>query len=200
MTIPGLAAIACCLAVGFPSQALAQRGQFDKSPIVAADEAYIFTPPGFNQEGKVAVAAGPDTAQLKVTILDQSTGEPTPCRVNVVGPDGNFYQPQDNPLSDYSLNGTWPDTLSGNRPSKAPIRYFGRFFYTTGEFRVDVPAGKVRVEVWKGFECRPLVHQVELEAGEERDVRLSLTVTTPMAQQGWYSGDPHLHFIRATRP
>ncbi len=33
-----------------------------------------------------------------------------------------------NRLLPFSLTGKWPDTLAGNRPSKAPIRYFGRFF------------------------------------------------------------------------
>lgn len=43
----------------------------------------------------------------------------------------------------------------GNRPEKAPWRYLGRFFYSTGDVAVDVPPGKVRVEVWKGFEYKP---------------------------------------------
>ena len=98
----------------------------------ADDEALIFTPPGFDRPGVPAKATGADVGQVEVVVLDPSTGKPTPCRINVVGPDGHFYQPADNPLSPYSLTGQWPKTGKGNREGKAPIRYFGRFFYTTG--------------------------------------------------------------------
>ncbi len=193
-----LALVTAGMLAALAAPAAGQRGQFDKSPVVAADEAAIFTPPGFDRPGQVLAADATTAAQLHVTIADEATGEPTLCRVNVVGPVGNFYQPKDNPLAEFSLNGTWPETLAGNRPTKAPIRYFGHFFYTSGEFDVEVPAGAVRIEVWKGFEYRPIVHRVELAAGDKRDVQLSLTRPVQMAEQGWYSGDPHLHFIRSS--
>ncbi len=84
-------------------------------------------------------------------------------------------------LAAFSLNGRWPDTLAGNRPSKAPIRYFGHFFYTTGSFAVDVPEGTVRVEVHKGFEFRPKVESVRLAAGQTQAVKISLERSVPMA-------------------
>jgi putative membrane-bound dehydrogenase-like protein len=193
-----LLALACAGGWLAPShEALAQRGQFDKNPVNPLDEAYIFTPRGFDRAGDPAVAAGDHTARLHVTITDGATGRPTLCRANVVGADGDYYQPQDNPLADYSLTGTWPQRLAGNRTSKAPIRYFGHFFYTSGEFTVEVPAGPVRVEVWKGFEYRPESRSLDLAAGAAGDVKLSLKHALPMAEQGWYSGDPHLHFLRS---
>ena len=73
---------------------------------------------------------------------DRATNRLTPCRINVVGADGNFYQPAENRLSPYSLTGQWPDTGKGNRQGKGPFRYLGRFFYTTGETEVAVPAGQ----------------------------------------------------------
>jgi putative membrane-bound dehydrogenase-like protein len=190
----------CCFfffACGVP-RAQAQHGQFDKAPLNPRDEATIFTPPGFATEGKPAVASGAGAARLNVTIVDRATGKPTLCRVNVVGADGNFYEPKDNPLAAYSLTGTWPERLAGNRSTKAPIRYFGRFFYTRGMFGVDVPAGPVRVEVWKGFEYRPETQTAEVGAGESRDLKLTIASVVPMTGEGWYSGDPHLHFIRAS--
>ena len=183
---------------GITSNCWGQPGQFDSTPVNPADEAYIFTPPGFNAEGKVAVATGAKTARLNISIVDGATGKPTLCRVNVVGADGNFYQPQDNPLSAYSLNGKWPESLAGNRPSKAPIRYFGHFFYTPGTFSVDVPEGQVRIEVWKGFEYRPEVLTTRAASGTSHDSKVAIARTVPMAARGWYSGDPHLHFIRAS--
>lgn len=174
-----------------------QVGQFDKNPVNPVDEASIFTPAGYDKEGTPAVAEGPDTGKLQVTVLEHETGKPTFCRVNVVGADGNYYQPADNHLTPYSLTGAWPEG-HGNRKSKAPIRYFGRFFYTPGEFTVQVPAGPVRVEVWKGFEYRPKTLSTRVAAGATRSVQLTLKRTLSMDEEGYFSGDPHIHLKRET--
>ena len=63
------------------------------SRATADDEAFIITPPGFTQPGQSKTAIGEKTARLRITVRDRATGRPTPCRLNIVGPDGNFYQP-----------------------------------------------------------------------------------------------------------
>ncbi len=160
------------------------------------DESLIFTPLGFDHPGSALKAAGADAGHLEIVVLDSSTGKPTPCRVNVVGPDGNFYQPAENSLSLYSLTGEWPKHGKGNRTGKAPFRYFGRFFYSPGTTLIDVPKGKIRIEAWKGFEYQPLVETVAIEAGQTRRVSISLTRATTPQQIGYDSGDTHLHFPR----
>ena len=164
----------------------------------AGDEDLIFTPSGFDKPGKPAIAKGEEVARLRVTVRDAANGRPTFCRVNVVGADGNFYQPQKTHLTPYSLTGTWPRTLAGNRPGKAPIRYLGRFFYSSGEFEIYVPPGAVRIEVWKGLEYFPAVQELTVAAKEDRQVDLAVERGVSMAAAGYYSGDPHLHFKRET--
>src|SRR5205809_4525862 len=123
-----------------------------KAPAVKPeDEAFLFTPAGFDRAGKPLTAAGDKTGTVQLVVRDAATGKPTFCRVNVVGSDGNFYQPAENYLSRYALTGQWPKEM-GNRPGKAPFRYVGRFFYSWGETTVAVPPGAVRIEVWKGLE------------------------------------------------
>src|SRR5262249_41261988 len=117
--------------------------------------------------------------RVEVTVVDRATGKPTACRVNVVGSDGNFYQPAEDRLSPYSLTGVWPKTGKGNRPDKAPIRYFGRFFYTTGKATVPVPEGAVRVEACKGLEYRPAAVLTTVKAGETTRVQVVLQNARP---------------------
>lgn len=164
----------------------------------AADEALIFTPPGFDKVGVPAEAEGAHVGRLRLAVRDAATGRPLPCRVNVVGPDGNYYEPADGPLKIHSLTGQWPHWPHGwgNRPEKAPIRYFGRFFYCRGDAEVAVPAGPVRVEVWRGFEYRPQSVTTSVAAGEVRALEVSLPRTVPMPDLGYYSGDPHIHIPR----
>lgn len=155
-----------------------------------ADEAFIHTPAGFDRAGAPREAQGDDVAALHVTVVDRATHKPTFCRVNVVGPDGNYYEPQDNVLAPWSLQ------RLGNRQGKGPIRYYGWFFYSSGEFRVDVPAGPVRIEVWKGYEFRPQRLTVLAVAGKLTKTTIQLERTAPMAELGYYSGDTHLHLNR----
>lgn len=186
------------IASALAADARGQIGQFDAAKTDPRQESYVFTPLGFDQEGKAAVAEGPNVAVVKVTVLDPAHERPTPCRVNVVGSDGNYYFPAQNPFAPFSLLGNWPDGGKGNRPAKEPIRYFGHFFYTTGPFEVRVPAGQTRIEAWRGFEHAPQSTVVQLNAGETRDIALRLPRTVDLAEQGYYGGDPHLHFDRVT--
>jgi hypothetical protein len=174
----------------------ARAAQYAPQEAGPADERLVFTAAGFDQPGVPRVADGSNTGQLQLTILDKQTGKPTFCRVNVVGPEGNFYQPPDHPLKQHSLTGRWPQKGWGNRLGKPPIRYFGHFFYSDGTDTVTVPAGKVRVEVWKGFEYRPETLTTQIMPGQTGSLRLQLTQTVPMQTTGYWSGDPHLHITR----
>jgi len=160
------------------------------------DEKLIFSPPGFEQAGVPKVAQGNDIATVNITVLDRDTDSPTHCRVNVVGPDGHYYQPTENEFKLHSLTGVWPGSGWGNRQGKAPVRYLGRFFYTSGTASVQVPAGTVRIEVWKGFEYQPVTLTTRVEVGQAKDVTLQLSKTVPMEQHGYWSGDAHIHIQR----
>lgn len=157
-----------------------------------AEEALIHTPAGFAREGRPAVAQGDQVGSLQVEVHDQQTDKPTFCRVNVVGADGNFYEPRDHLLAPWSLH------RAGNRKEKGPFRYYGWFFYSPGTFAVQVPAGSVRVEVWKGFEYRPVMVSTRVAAGATRKLRIVLQRTVPMEAQGYHSGDTHIHLNRTT--
>ena len=166
---------------------------------VAEGEGFFFTPPGSQQVGNPIVYTGDDLGRLRINVRDAGTGEPTFCRINVVGADGHYYQPPRNYLSEYALTGDWPEKGAwGNRKDKAPWRYLGRFFYAWGQTTVAVPPGKVRVEVWKGYEYRPL--RVDLDVASHATVALDVKLerTAAMADRGWHSGDPHLHIARGS--
>ncbi|MBM4070012.1 MAG: hypothetical protein FJ271_13825 [Planctomycetes bacterium] len=155
----------------------------------AAEDA-IHTPAGFQRPGKPMVASEA-TGTLEVEVVDPA-GKPTSCRVNVVGADGNFYEPASNPLAAWSLH------RLGNRPDKGPFRYYGWFFYTNGSFKVKVPEGTTRIEVWKGYEFRPATITAKMSAGETRKMRIELRRTVALAELGYYSGDTHIHMDRTT--
>ena len=111
------------------SLAGAPRAEYVAKELQPADEALVFTPPGFEHAGVRKVASGPDTGRLTIAVRDRATKNKTPCRVNVVGPDGNYYEPELNPLKEHSYSAEWPNAGWGDRALRAPVRYLGRPFY-----------------------------------------------------------------------
>lgn len=180
-------------------QGSVSRGQ--ERSVEPEGESFFFTPPGFEREGKVRfLSPGEGTASIKIVVVDVATGKPTPCRIAVVGPDGHYYQPEKNRLSPYAMTGKWPNQGDwGNRAEKAPWRYLGRYFYSTGESEVLVPSGTVRLEVAKGWEYAPVSRSVTIGAGESTRIDAALRRTAPMSELGYFGGDLHLHFPRTSK-
>ncbi|MBI3852055.1 MAG: CehA/McbA family metallohydrolase [Verrucomicrobia bacterium] len=168
-----------------------------RAPGTLEGESFFFTPPGFAHEGQVARAEGKWSGLVKIVTRDAATGRPTPSRISVVGPDGNYYQPSTNHLTPYALTSQWPKRGTwGNRRDTSPYRYLGRFFYTTGEVEVALPAGKSRIEVWKGFEFTPQTQTVEVSAGGTNNVELAISKAADVSHLGYFGGDLHLHIPR----
>ncbi len=66
--------------------------------------------------------------------------------------------------------------------------------YIPGETVIDLPLGKVYIEVAKGFEIRPLRTSVEI--GPETDeVILEIEKVLPWREAGWVTADTHVHFL-----
>ncbi len=162
-------------------------------------EDFFFVAPGFQRAGIPRTAAGAETGRLRIRVRDEATGEVTPCRIAVVGPEGDFYQPAPNRLSQFAMTGKWPAKGEwGNRAEKAPYRYLGHYFYSTGETDVDVPPGNVRVEVAKGWEYAPASALASVSAGDSQTVDLLIRRTAAMQNEGYFNGDIHLHFPRTS--
>lgn len=175
-------------------------GTLSQAAATLGSEALLFTPAGFTREGQAVRAPRENSGRLEIRVRDAATGRFTACRLNVVGPNGNFYQPDTNSLTPYALTGEWPKPGAwGNRPGKAPYRYLGRFFYTTGAVEVAVPPGKTRVEGFKGYEFAPVAQTVEVGSGETKSVELLLAKTADVSPFGYFGGDPHFHFPRKSK-
>jgi hypothetical protein len=161
-----------------------------KKDVDQQQEDYIHWPGGFDNPGQPPNEEASADAKVMVRIIDAATGKPTPCRVNLLGSDGNYYEPKDNPLARWSLHRT------GNRRTKGPFRYYGWFFYTLGTVEANVPAGALRIEVAKGYEYRPVTKQIEVTKEKSTVVEIRLERSLDMAARGWYSGDTHIHLDR----
>ena len=66
--------------------------------------------------------------------------------------------------------------------------------YIPGETRIDLPLGRVYVEVSKGFEIRPIRQVVEVTP-ETKDILIEIEKVLLWREKGWVSADTHVHFL-----
>jgi len=128
---------------------------------------------------------------VHVSVLDDDTGRPVPCRVHFRSLEGVPYQPYGHHDHVNSDQGTWHIDVGGD------LR-LGRvtYAYIDGTCQGWLPTGEVIVDVARGFEYEPLRRQVRIERGQ-RELELRLRRMTSMNARGWYSGDSHVHFLSA---
>lgn len=126
---------------------------------------------------------------VHVTVVDEETGKPVPCRVHFRSPEGIPYQPHghhDHLLSD--LN-TWHIDNGGD------IRLgHVTYAYIDGTCQGWLPRGEVLVDVAKGFEYQPLRAPVTIQPGQ-RELTLRIKRMVNMNRERWFSGDTHVHFL-----
>lgn len=66
-------------------------------------------------------------------------------------------------------------------------------FYSRGEARLILPAGKYEVTAWRGPEYRVFHSEIELESGKRTSVNIKLERWTDAWSRNWYSGENHIH-------
>ena len=127
-------------------------------------------------------------AKLRGRILDGDSNEVTAGRVWVEGSDGRLWR---------------SGAFAGNRSFlekpilELPVMRMAAvpFFYADGSFEFDVPPGKTKVTLERGFEHRLVSETIELAPGEIREVTLTSQRFLDARAQGWVSGDTHIHWV-----
>lgn len=117
--------------------------------------------------------------RLRVRVLDEE-GVVTPARIYLTGSDGRAYRPA-GALARVS-NADYGQPFGGDY-----------YFYSTGDFQVDLPPGAATLEVVKGFEYQPVSRAVSIADGGSGTAEVRLQKPFDLRRQGWFSGDTHIH-------
>jgi hypothetical protein len=126
---------------------------------------------------------------VHVTVVDDATDRPIPCRVHFRSPEGIPYQPHGFHDHVYSNLGSWHADIGGDL-RLGQITYA----YIDGTSQGWLPRGEVLVDVARGFEYEPLRTRVTIAPGQ-RELTLRLRRWTDMNERRWFSGDSHVHFL-----
>jgi len=140
-------------------------------------------------------------ASLRVRILDDATGRPTPVRIRLEDAHGNRPRARGAvaisesaiPIPKQAVAVMWGQN---DRAQGYALQPDGSF-YADGEFDVRMPAGAYRLTVTKGFEYREQTIALDLAPGASaaREIRMARWIDMPA--RGWYSSDDHIHLRRS---
>ncbi|MEN9937054.1 MAG: hypothetical protein RLZZ387_3633 [Chloroflexota bacterium] len=126
---------------------------------------------------------------VRVTVLDDATGNPVPCRVHFRSPEGLPYQPHGHHNHVNSNLDTWHVDVGGDL-RLGQVTYA----YTDGQCQGWLPRGDMIVDVARGPEYEPLRQRVTIAPGQQ-ELTLRLKRWTDMNARRWFSGDTHVHFL-----
>jgi TolB protein len=120
--------------------------------------------------------------RLSLRVLD-SLGQPTPARIFVAGEDGRAYAPDD----------AWMH--ADDNFVRSERRFETHYFHTSGTAELTVPAGRVDLEVMKGFEYRVEEKTVNVAADKNAELTIQLrSLNLPQSPDSrWVGGDVHVH-------
>ena len=122
-------------------------------------------------------------ALVAVSIRENEHGEY--ARVSVTDEKGRSYAPDN----------AWVYADDGFDRAERPLER--HYFYPVfrGGFNLEVPPGKITIEVAKGLEIKPERRTIQVAAGQEKEVEIDLVRNDwQRATKGhWVSGDMHVH-------
>ena len=147
------------------------------------------------------------TFQVHLVTIDDSTGQPTPARLEVRGEDGKYAIAGDAMRVGVALHDdVQPLTVADASQYIATLRQrFRNFymqqsdqFYSSGQCTLQLAPGTYDVKAFKGIEYLPVSRRIQVEAGAGKNLELRLFRWVNMPKEGWYSSDAHLHIPRPT--
>ncbi len=134
----------------------------------------------------------PALQRVKLRVVEKGSKQPVAVKLHAHGESGEYLAPLDRHripniswFEDYSADFVHVDSLTGNRHQCT---------YIPGEATLDLPLGKVYLEVSKGFEIRPVRKVVEITRST-RNLTLSVDRVLHWRERGWVTADTHVHFL-----
>ncbi len=112
------------------------------------------------------------TGSLRLATIDAKSSHPVTVRVVLQDSAGKYYAPEQSLYR--VLNSTG-------------------HFYCANQCELQLPAGEYRLIAYRGPEYRPARTKLTIEAGKSTELSVSLERWYHAAEQGWYSGENHIH-------
>jgi len=129
----------------------------------------------------------PAEQRVTIKVVERGSRKPVAVKLHLHGAAGEYLAPVDRHRI---INSEWFEDFSvdfSNQNRHACT-------YIPGETVVDLPLGKVYLEISKGFEIRPVRRVLEITA-DTQEVVIELERVLSWRERGWVTADTHVHFI-----
>ena len=147
-----------------------------------------------NEDGTAAGAGGPGRIvsvapadrPVRLRVLDGATRQPVSVRLHLHGEGGEYLPPQGRhrKVNPYWFEDNYGEFVNGHN----------QYAYIDGECVVDLPLGRVWVEITRGYEILPIRTVVEITP-ETTELTFELERRLPWRERGWVTADTHVHFL-----
>jgi hypothetical protein len=129
----------------------------------------------------------PATQRVRLRVIDKKSKKPVPVKLHVHGEAGEYLAPVDRHRIP---NPAWFEDYSAEYLNQE-IHYCT---YIPGETVIDLPLGRVYLEVSKGFEIKPVRKMLDVTE-RTKTMTISIEKVLPWREQGWVTSDTHVHFL-----
>jgi hypothetical protein len=123
---------------------------------------------------------------VRLRVLDKATRQPVAVRLHLHGESGEYLPPRGHHRK---VNAYWFEDNSAEF-----VNGHNQYSYIPGECVVDLPLGRVAIEISRGYEIAPIRTTIEI-APETEEVTFELERTLPWRERGWVTADTHVHFL-----
>ena len=160
--------------------------------VAAGPEAWLATDlpsgaEGVGTESALGVAQiGAADRPVRVRIVDKTTRQPVAARLHLHGAAGEYLPPRGHhrKVNPFWFEDNYAEFVNGHN----------QYSYVPGECVVDLPLGRVAVEISRGYEITPVRTVVEVTP-ETVELTFELERMLPWRERGWVTADTHVHFL-----
>ncbi|HET6444328.1 MAG TPA: CehA/McbA family metallohydrolase [candidate division Zixibacteria bacterium] len=128
----------------------------------------------------------PASRPVNMRIVEKGSNIPVAVRLHIHGEAGEYLPPRGHHRK---VNGYWFEDNYGEFANG-----LNQYSYVPGECVVDLPIGKVFVEITKGYEITPIRSEFTVTP-ESDEVAFKLERVLPWRENGWVTADTHVHFL-----
>jgi hypothetical protein len=125
--------------------------------------------------------------KVKIRVVEKESGKTVPVKFHAHGESGELLVPVDRHrqpnyswFADYSVDFVHQGTHNCT--------------YIPGETLINLPLGKVYIEISKGFEIAPIRKVIEISR-ETEEISIEIEKALRWREKGWITADTHVHFL-----
>lgn len=133
----------------------------------------------------------PEPGRLKLTVLSDDSGQPSPAMVRLVWKtDGQVRRPDNGIDLDPQFD---HQGRPGARMANLPGKLQGGYWLVPGPIDMALPAGEWEATIRRGAEHAAVIDTFTVSPGQAVAKQYRPRRWVSMARRGWYSGDDHVH-------